>query len=448
MAVLISVISLLGLGVQYVQVRAEFDRSLLAELQTDLDGYSAIYEQRRIISVRQAMEFRAQLQPGLDRVFLLQDKKKQFLAGNIAHWPNGLIANAGGFGTRQTTQFKLTGDDGITRGYIGVALDLPGGFPMLLAHSTHSRAQLLANMRWVILMFGLVMLALSGASGWVVSRIVIGRIDRVNALADRVVAGNLKARITGQRSNDEFGRLESHVHAMLDRIEALQQATFRLSDNIAHELRTPLNRIRQKLDQLTGQEDLVDALNLEIANAIRVFESLLDIAAAEAATGSKPGLVLVSLSETCESVFQLYEPLAEDRGLTFTRNLVPDLWVLGDGNLIAQLLSNLVDNALKFTPEGESVTLELSTNAGTHHLVISDTGPGLPDDLLDRVFDRFSRAERDRAISGHGLGLALVQAIATRHGAKLSILNREKGFAVETMWPMVSPPKPPTRIEE
>ncbi|PSL19189.1 ATP-binding protein [Shimia abyssi] len=432
-------VSLGGLWFQYAQVARAFDARQIEALQADLDGYSALYDQRRIPALRQAMAFRAETQTGYDRVFLLLDKQHTFLGGNISTWPDGVETTAKSFTADPVQWFDYTLPNGRRSAYMGVARDLPGGFPILVATSLAQREALMADMRVTIGWAVVAMIALSMAAGWLVSRLVITRIDRVNRLADRVATGELGARIPGARSDDEFGRLEAHVHDMLDRIESLQNATARLSDNIAHELRTPLNRIRQELDQVQGQEEVVAALKGELSDTVRVFEALLDIASAEAATGDKPGLVPVNLSELCVQIFEFYEPMGEDQARAMTANIAPDLWVLGDRSLISQLLANLLDNALKFTAPGDLVTLTLSHSDNRHCLTVSDTGPGVSDDIRNRLFNQFERGTPAHGATGHGLGLALVRAISARHGAKLRILPQNKGFAVESLWPKVDP---------
>jgi signal transduction histidine kinase len=277
------------------------------------------------------------------------------------------------------------------------------------------------------------------AAGWGVSRAVLGRIGRLNALADEVAEGNLSARLPAPRGQDEFAVLQDHVHNMLDRIEALNRATHRLSDAIAHELRTPLNRIQQRLGTLEATDDSADEIRGEIRSTIRIFDALLDISAAEAARGQRPGLVPVNLSELAEEVFDLYEPLAEDAGLEARTEIAANLWVLGEQSLLAQLLTNLLENAIKYCAPGDTVTVRLHADAGRHILSVVDTGPGIPPEMREQMFDRFTRAERDRGTAGHGLGLALVQAIAARHGAKLVLPEAAKGFAIQVSFPKLAP---------
>nr|WP_256471623.1 HAMP domain-containing sensor histidine kinase [Oceanicola sp. 502str15] len=306
---------------------------------------------------------------------------------------------------------------------------------MLVARSRAPTEDALAATRAQIFVTAIVLIGLSLAAGWLASRFVMRRIDRLNKLADQVAAGDLSARLPGPRADDEFGALERHIHTMLDRIGHLTRAHGRLSDTIAHELRTPLNRIQGKLERLEGDPEAVAAVSSEIRGTVRIFDSLLEISSAEAASGGGTGLVPVSLSKITREVAELYEPLAEEKALDYGAVLQDPCMVLGDRNLIAQLLSNLVDNAIKFCREGDAITLSLEEGADRHVLNISDTGPGVPEEAREAVFERFARAERDREVAGHGLGLALVRAIATRHGAKLRVLDVKKGFSIEISWP-------------
>ena len=432
MALAVTALSLIGMGFQYRLVADRLMQAQHSLIAADLDGFAALYEQRRIIALRQAIDYRAAAQPAGEMLLLL-DRGGAVLAGTQATWPAGLEKTGDGFAFDPSVTFAEGGQT-----WLGIARDLPGGFPLLVARSLTPVQTTLAALRTNLVLLAAVLLAAGAAVGWGAARSVIGRIGRINTLADRVAAGALDARLPGPRSADEFGLLESHVHAMLDRIENLNRATHRLSDTIAHELRTPLSRMLQKLSRIEGQDEVTDALRAEMRTAIRVFDSLLDISRAEADQGSGGGLVPVNLSAVAAEVWGLYEPLAEDKGLRAVLSVASGVWVLGDRNLIAQMLSNLLDNAIKYCAAGDSLTLCLSDGPDRHLMRVADTGPGLPDDIRADPFGRFVRAERDRAVKGHGLGLALVRAIAARHGARLTLPPVEKGFALEIGWPKVA----------
>lgn len=431
-ALCVTLLSLAGMALQYRLVEARLMAQTQGLVAADLDGLAALYAQRRIIALRQAIEYRAAAaNPGEMLILLARDGA--VLAGTHGVWPEGVVAKGDGFGPDGTVRFSADGAD-----WLGVGRVLPGGFPLLVARSLGPVQDTLAALRSGIVAIGLGMLAAGALTGWLMARGVMARIGAVNALADRVAAGDLAARLPGQRSADEFGLMETHVHAMLDRIENLNRATHRLSDTIAHELRTPLNRMLQKLGRVQGQDVVTDDLRGEMRQAIRVFDSLLDISRAEADSGSGGGLVPVDLSAVLTEMWDLYEPLAEDGGLITHADIDPGAMILGDRNLIAQMVANLLDNAVKYCRPGDALRLTLK-NGMAATLRLADTGPGLPDELKPEVFERFTRATRDAQTPGHGLGLALVRAIATRHGAKLTVPPVAEGFAIEVVWPVIAP---------
>ncbi len=429
MALVVTLLSLGAMALQYRLVEARMMEAQQSLLTADLDGFAALYDQRRIIALRQAIDLRSVASTGRE-MLLLQDRNGTVLAGTLTEWPAGLAPVGEGFEADDAFEFTTGGGR-----WLAVARELPGGFPLLVGRTLQPLDDTLAALRRGMLGLLAASLAAGGLFGWLSARSVMRRIGRINDLADRVAEGELDARLPGSRSTDEFGLLETHVHGMLDRIQNLNRATHRLSDTIAHELRTPLNRMLQKLARIEGQEELTDELKADMRQAIRMFDSLLDISRAEADQGSGGGLVPVDLSVVALEVWELYEPLAEDKGLVVEARVAPGLNVLGDRNLIAQMLSNLLDNAIKYCSAGDLLTLKLS-NAGDRHLMsVADTGPGLPADLRAEAFERFTRAERDRTIKGHGLGLALVRAIAARHGARLVMPETKGGFALEIHWP-------------
>lgn len=429
MALAVTVLSLGAMALQYRLVETRMMAAQHDLLAADLGGFGALYDQRRIIALRQAIEYRATAATG-EEMLLLLDRQGQVLAGTRAEWPVGLETAGDGFGVEPA---EIITEGGVR--WLAVARDLPGGFPLLVARSLRPVDETLAAMRRGMLGLLAAMLVAGGVVGWLAARSVMARIGRVNDLADRVAEGALDARLPGERSDDEFGLLETHVHGMLDRIQNLNRATHRLSDTIAHELRTPLNRMLQKLSKIEGQEDLTAELKAEMRQAIRMFDSLLDISRAEADQGSGGGLVPVDLSAVAAEVWELYEPLAEDKGLVPTAAIAPGLQVLGDRNLIAQVLSNLLDNAIKYCAAGDRVSLTLEVAGDRLVMRVADTGPGLPDDIKGEAFERFVRAERDRGTKGHGLGLALVRAIAARHGARMVMPTISGGFVLEIHWP-------------
>lgn len=428
MALAVALLAILAMALQYRLVSDRLDAAQRTLLASDMDGLAALYEQRRIIALREAIDFRAAAGGG--EMLLLMDRNGSVLAGTLDAWPQGLAAEGKGFTVDPAQEITL----GDTR-YLVAARELPGGFPLLVGRSLAPVDATLAALRNGMAGLMAAILVAGAGVGWLAAAWVMRRIGRVNHLADRVAAGKLDARLPGPRSADEFGLLETHVHAMLDRIEALNRATHRLSDTIAHEMRTPLNRMLRKLDRIEGQEEVTAEVRAEMRQAIRVFDSLLDISRAEADQGGG-GLVPVDLSAVVAEVWDLYEASAEEKGLVTGAEITPGLTVLGDRHLIAQMVANLLDNAIKYCAPGDRLSVALM-GRDRAVLRVADSGPGLPEDLKAEAFERFTRAERDRAkgIKGHGLGLALVRAIALRHGARLTLPKVDQGLTVEIAWP-------------
>lgn len=425
-------ISGLGFAVQYQLVKRDLAERQRQLVEDDLAAFAALYDQRRIIAVRQAIVYYGMAQPQGSVLLALKDRSGNMLAGDEGAWlmqvplpPEGQRSGV--------TVFTV----GTVR-YVGIAQTLPGGFPLWVARSTKAAEETLAQLRDVIFAVIAAVLLTSLAIGHYASRWIMARVTRINRLADQVAAGNLAARLPGDRAADEFGLLERHIHSMLDRIEALNKATGHLSDTIAHEMRTPLTRIQTRLARLDIDGDEAEAVMKEIRDTVRIFDSLLEIARAQGAVGDRPGLTPLDLSDLLAEVFELYEPLAEDRGVSFAADIAPGVTILGDRNLVALLASNLFENALKFTPPGETVTIVLTSGATRHDLTVADTGPGLPPGFEEQAFERFARAPRDTDVPGHGLGLALVQAIALRHGARISLPPVDRGFAIRIAWPSVA----------
>lgn len=428
-ALAVTILSLAGMVLQYRLVEARLMAGARSVLTADLDGLAALYDQRRIIALRQAITYRAAASPAGEMLWL-GDRAGAMLAGTQPDWPRGLAPMGEGFAPDQAQVFAQGGAR-----WLGVARVLPGGFPLLVARSLAPVDVTLTALRRAMAAITAGMLALGAVVGWLAARGPMARIAALNSLSDRVATGDLAARLPGPRSADEFGLLETHVHAMLDRIEALNRATHRLSDTIAHELRTPLSRMAQKLDRLEGQAEMIEDLRAEMRAAVRVFDALLDISRAEADTGGGGGLLPLDLSALVAEVADLYDAAAEEAGMVLTADLAPGRMVLGDRTLIGQMLANLLDNALKYCRPGDGITLTLAADGPDTLLTVADTGPGLPPELAAEAFERFTRGSGAMGTPGHGLGLALVRAIATRHGARLTLPAVTTGFAIAIRWP-------------
>jgi signal transduction histidine kinase len=249
-----------------------------------------------------------------------------------------------------------------------------------------------------------------------------------------VIAGDLSQRIPTDPAGDDIEELVDKLNRMLDELEKLVEGVRRVSDNIAHDLRTPLARLRNRLENLRQLErdddtrcELVDQAIDEAERLLSTFKALLRIARIESGQRGSP-LQPVDLSALVKDVAELYEPLFEEAGLDFSLNAKPEVAVVGDRDLLFQALTNLVDNALKYTPRGGRIEMSLADKAEQVDLVVADDGAGIPPQEREKVFQRFYRLDSSRSTPGAGLGLSLVAAVAEFHHAQVRLVDNEPGL--------------------
>lgn len=272
-------------------------------------------------------------------------------------------------------------------------------------------------------------LLLAVAGGLLLANNYLRRIDQIGRTSRAIMEGDLAARIPARGTNDEIDQLVANLNAMLDRIQSLMTGLRQVSSDVAHDLRTPLGRLRQRLEEARAGATTTEAYDEAIAEAdalLETFAALLRIAQIEAGA-QKSGFAPVDLSQLVRSVGEAYSAAAEDQRHALSIEVTGSLSMTGDRQLLAQMLSNLIENALHHTPAGTQLRLVL--RAGPE-IEVSDNGPGIPEAERERVFDRFYRLERSRTTPGSGLGLALVKAIAGLHGLSISLEDRHPGLAV------------------
>jgi signal transduction histidine kinase len=226
-------------------------------------------------------------------------------------------------------------------------------------------------------------------------------------------------------SGDEFDRLGQRMNAMLDQIEKLVESTRNTGNAIAHDLRSPLSRLRNRLEIALSEpmskesaEATLGETVEEVDRVLGTFNAILRLARLEA--GAEGERVRMDVSELAEELAELFEPACEEAEQSFRSQIAKHLMVLGDRDLIGQALSNLLDNAIKYTPVGGNVSFTVARGPeGTVDLTVIDTGPGVPPDARKRVVQRFQRMDSARTQPGSGLGLALVVSVAEMHGGEL-----------------------------
>jgi signal transduction histidine kinase len=232
--------------------------------------------------------------------------------------------------------------------------------------------------------------------------------------------------------NDELSVLAGNMNAMLERIERLVQGIRQVSDNIAHDLRTPMTRLRADVQVALQQEDpetyhaALKRVHNELEKMQNIFSSLLAISRAESG-GMPVKRAVVDFSELLDELLELYEPAAEEKGLVLQGEVAKGLLVYGNRQLLAQIISNLLDNALKYVPPGGEIRLGANLQDNHIKVLVEDGGPGIPPEMRDKVFERFARLDPSRTMAGSGLGLSLVKAFVELHHGSISIVNSSLG---------------------
>ena len=263
---------------------------------------------------------------------------------------------------------------------------------------------------------------------------IAGRLEQINRISREIRHGDLSRRMPQGRGNDEFDRLAGNLNAMLDQIQSLMDGVRSVSDAIAHDLRTPLGRLRSRLERLRDMpgEELDASIEQSIAEAdsmLGTFNALLRIAQLEAGS-RRTDFSEVELNALVADIADLYEPVAHDRNVDLRLGRNARVTVYGDRDLLFQAICNLVDNAVKYTPEGGLVQIEQNRHAHAARLVVTDSGPGIPEEERVRVFERFYRLEAHRDAAGNGLGLSLVAAVAKLHDTRIELEDNEPGLRV------------------
>lgn len=282
-------------------------------------------------------------------------------------------------------------------------------------------------------------------AGRAVARAFVSPIERLGMAAKAFASGNHTARATveGPRETriigEAFNQMASEVDSAIDELKREERRKTQFVSDVSHELRTPLTAIRGAAETLLDgvepedQERFLTTIALEAERLGRLANDLLTLQRIEGATGELP-IKQVDLRLAADRAASMLEPLLEDRDVTLTVNGRAPL-VLGDQDRLQQVVLNLVDNASRIVGEGGHVQVELTAEGDRAVLSVLDDGPGIPEEDLPRLFDRFYRADssRTRQSGGAGLGLAIVRAIITAHGGRIEAANRPGGGARMTV---------------
>lgn len=425
----------------YWKTVAVIDRQTSETIEADILALSDVYRQRGIPGLVEAIRERAGQDALSDNVYLLTDPALKPLAGNVAAWP------ADTTGASQWISLVLTRKENgqlVPHQVRARTFTLPGDHHLLVGRDMHEKVRfrqlVIDTLSWSL--GGTLGLGLLG--GYLLSQRMMRRLDRTSRTIGQIMQGDLGRRLPRGSGGDEFDRLAEQVNSLLDQIERLMAGMQLATDSLAHDLRSPLTRLKARIELALIQaphvdqdrEALSDVLSQADA-ALVMFDNLLKIASAEsglAAADLKP----IDAALLARDATELYEPVAEDKGVSLSFTGESELPVRGQSELLSQAITNLIDNAVKHTPTGGHIAVRAEREGKRATLVVADSGAGIAPADRARVLERFVRLETSRSTPGSGLGLSLVAAVVKLHGGTIALADNCPGLRVILSFPLTT----------
>jgi signal transduction histidine kinase len=444
------------LGYFALNTRRLFTEQITQAVDIEIAGLADQYNAGGIRRLTQVVEARAR-RPG-SNLYLVTTPNGDGLAGNVGSLPTGILDKPG---VTETVYRRIEeGESSEPHRALVRVYQLPSNFKILVGRDLEERERLydvvLDAGKWSTA--AVIVLGLLG--GFFVARRVLRRVDAMTETTRTIMGGDLSGRLPVAGSSDELDRLALNLNEMLDRIEALMRGLKEVSDNIAHDLKTPLTRMRNRAEEALrhskNDAEYRAALETTIEESdslIKTFNALLMIARAESGH-ARGNMIEFDAAEAARDIAELYEPLAEEQGLSLDVQAPGAVPLHGNRELISQALANLIDNAIKYAaPLAKSfaetngaplaVTVTARTEGDKVLLSVGDRGPGIPEEDRARAVERFVRLEKSRSVPGSGLGLSLAAAVARLHGGELRLEDNAPGLRTVLVLPRALPlPQP------
>lgn len=405
-----------------------------SQMASDAGVLEQIYEMRGLDALTDRISALSEVSFQDERIYLLRGTDGVPRAGNIIDIPE--------IGTRDylpvSAIFTDTSPDPEILGY-WVSVHEIGPYTLILGTGDHVVSEVIEALSIALLVGYFVVISAGLVIGLAVGVQTERRIGQITATLEDVSNGALTQRIPlSDGDTDDLSRVSASVNAMLDQLETLLESQKQITTDIAHDLRTPLQRLRQRIERgmVDGNDDENSRAAMEeTENLIQTFNALLRIAQIESGV-RYTHFERLNLSCTVQDVAEIYQAVAEDAG-QFLSCTVPEnpIEIDGDPTLLQQLLSNLIENAVRHCPPGSTFSLALERFPDHVRLTVTDDGPGVPPDEARKVFRRFYRVDKSRRSGGHGLGLPLVKAICQLHDATVELTNADPGLRVSIMFP-------------
>lgn len=433
---LFAAFTLMLLGFVYLKMKHDLTMRSDRMIASRIGVLSDLSSERRLDAINEDM----QQDPGRVRLAGLFGSNGRRVAGNLESLPPDLRTDD----TVQSSIVDRLDESGREKQAVRlISRRMTNGDVLVIGRNVAEVSEIAYVVGGVLALGLLPAVLLCVAVGLSLSARARKRVIEVNDRVQRIVAGNLRERLPQGNSDDPFSRLAMIVNGMLDEMEALINSLAGVGGNMAHDLRTPLTRARLTLERgrngattLQQLQAVADKTLEGIDQSLSIITAILRLAEIEKSQRSA-GFGKVALADLVREVGDMYEPIAEDKGISLRVNSPHDLSAHGDRDLLIEAVANLVDNAVKFTPRGGQVEIGLVRGDGENILRVKDTGSGISEHERDAVLRRFYRSDRMKHTAGWGLGLNLVAAIVKLHGFRFTI-RPGAGCVVEIACPHAS----------
>jgi len=410
------------------------ERQTSATIEADIQGLAEQFGRRGLRGLIDVVAERVRRDEEGRSVYLFADSNLRPLAGNLGRWPEGLSRSGGWVDFRRTEGERSV----VIRARV---LAVTPELTLLVGRDIRE----LENIRRV---FEGTVFAGTGATLFLalLGGMALGlgsrrRVAEINRITRRIVASDLKERIPQRGAKDELDDLIANLNSMFDQISTLLDNVRHVGDGVAHDLRTPLTRLRTRLETLAARgsassAELHECLE-EADSLLSTFTAILRIARLESGA-YRSAYERTDIAGVCRDVAELYQVVADERHIDFICNIGRPVYAKVDREMIAQALTNLVDNAIKYCGEPGRVELRVESTAEAVRIMVRDNGPGIPAAERERVTNRFVRLGAAREKPGNGLGLSLVKAVAEQHGGELIFDDNNPGLSAILHLPIES----------
>jgi signal transduction histidine kinase len=404
------------------------------DINAEIQALSEVYDTQGYPGLVKTLSKRAeQLRPGDSTLYLLTDYQFRPLVGNLSGWPKMAFDKDGWL----EFNFDDTRDDN-DREFSARArkFEVEGAFNLLVGQGMQDLATLKSLVGRALVWGLLLTVALGLIGGLMMRQTLRSRLGEINQTSRKIMQGDLRKRISTRGTGDEFDELANNLNSMLDQIEHGMEGVRRVSDNIAHDLKTPLARLKNRVEELkfrvadnSEEEAAVDQIIHEADGLLATFNALLRIARIEYSEQRKK-FKPVDINSILYDLQELYEPLIEEKGQSLSVEITEPMMLPADRDMLFQAFANLLDNAIKYTPEQGQISIRSFKSGTRWHVEIADNGPGIPEHEHEKVTQRFYRLDQSRSTPGSGLGLALVFAVLKVHKLELSFADNQPGLLV------------------